>query len=191
MFTSSFYVSLFSTKWTKKSIQNLSSSTQYWYQQFYFFLWPVPHVIFPSAHSAVQQVESFALSLSTRSQEILLEAKDSNCLVLAAGQELQVYSLKGALLATFKDHALPISSICVVGLALFHLWAESCSVARTDFSSSSLVQDSFRVVTASRDLSLRVLTWRNDREGGLTLESRYHLLGGSHTMSRSFKLFVS
>ncbi|XP_075883089.1 F-box/WD repeat-containing protein 12 isoform X2 [Nelusetta ayraudi] len=107
----------------------------------------------------MQQVESFALSLSTRSQEILLEAKDSNCLVLAAGQELQVCSLKGALLATFKDHALPISSICV---------------------------DSFRVLTASRDLSLRVLTWRNDREGGLTLESRYHLLGGSHTMSSGF-----
>lgn len=81
----------------------------------------MPRVIFPSVHSAVQQVESFALSLSTRSQEILLEAKDSNCLVLAAGQELQVYSLKGALLATFKDHALPISSICVVSFALFHL----------------------------------------------------------------------
>lgn len=36
-------------------------------------------------------------------------------------------------------------------------------------------------MTASRDLSLRVLTWRN---GGVTLESRYHLLGGSHTMAR-------
>lgn len=47
-----------------------------------------------------------------------------------------------------------------------------------------ILQDSFRVVTASRDLSLRVLTWRNDRDSGLTLESRYHLLGGSHTMSR-------
>lgn len=66
----------------------------------------------------MQQVESFALSLSTSSQEILLEAKDSNCLVLAAAQELRVYSLKGALLATFMDHALPISSICVVGFAL-------------------------------------------------------------------------
>uniref|UniRef100_A0A1A8S7Q8 F-box and WD repeat domain containing 12 n=1 Tax=Nothobranchius rachovii TaxID=451742 RepID=A0A1A8S7Q8_9TELE len=46
--------------------------------------------------------------------------------------------------------------------------------------------DSFRVVTASQDLSLRVLTWRNHRDGGLTLESRYHLLGGSHTMARGF-----
>ncbi len=45
-------------------------------------------------------------------------------------------------------------------------------------------QDSFRVVTASRDLSLRVLTWRNDPEHGLTLESQYHLLGGSFTRSR-------
>lgn len=107
----------------------------------------------------VQQVESFPLALSTWSPQILLEAKDSNCIVLAAGKQLWVYSLKGALLADFTEHTMPISSICV---------------------------DSFRVVTASRDLSLRVLTWRNDRDRGLTLESRYHLLGGSHTMSRGF-----
>lgn len=47
-----------------------------------------------------------------------------------------------------------------------------------------ILQDSFRVVTASRDLSLRVLTWRNDPEHGLTLASQYHLLGGSLTRSR-------
>ncbi len=40
------------------------------------------------------------------------------------------------------------------------------------------------MVTASRDLSLRILTWRNDPEHGLTLESQYHLLGGSLTRSR-------
>ncbi|XP_070824864.1 F-box/WD repeat-containing protein 12 [Chaetodon trifascialis] len=107
----------------------------------------------------VQQVESFSLMLDTSSSNILLEAKDSNCLVLAADRTLWVYSLKGALLASFEEHTMPISSICV---------------------------DSFRVVTASQDLSLRVLTWRNDRDRGLTLESRYHLLGGSHTMSRGF-----
>ncbi|XP_035513463.1 F-box/WD repeat-containing protein 12 [Morone saxatilis] len=107
----------------------------------------------------VQQVESFPLTVNSRSSDILLEAKDSNCLVLAANQELWVYSLKGALLASFKEHTMPISSICV---------------------------DRFRVATASQDLSLRVLTWRNDRDRGLTLESRYHLLGGSHTMSRGF-----
>lgn len=45
------------------------------------------------------------------------------------------------------------------------------------------------MVTASRDLSLRVLTWGSDAERGLnTLESRYHLLGGSHTMSRSLRM---
>lgn len=81
-------------------------------------------MIFPSPDSAAQQVESFALPLSTRSQEILLEAKDSNCLVLAADQELRVYSLKGALLATFRDHALPISSICVVGCSLTWHWVK-------------------------------------------------------------------
>ncbi|XP_054465740.1 F-box/WD repeat-containing protein 12 isoform X2 [Anoplopoma fimbria] len=107
----------------------------------------------------VQQVESFPLTLNHWSPQILLEARDSNCLVMAAGQELWVYSLKGALLASFKEHTMPISSICV---------------------------DSFRVVTASHDLSLRVLTWRNDRAEGLTLESQYHLLGGSHTVSRGF-----
>lgn len=61
----------------------------------------------------VQQVESF--TLNTSSSEILLEAKNSNCLVLAASQELLVYSLKGDLLAHFKDHTMSISSMCVVG----------------------------------------------------------------------------
>ncbi|KAK1898576.1 F-box/WD repeat-containing protein 12 [Dissostichus eleginoides] len=107
----------------------------------------------------VQQVESFPLTLNTRSSQVLLEAADSNCLVLAAGQGLYVYSLKGALIANFKEHTMSISSISV---------------------------DSFRVVTASQDLSLRVLTWGKDRDHGLTLESQYHLLGGSHTMSRGF-----
>lgn len=55
---------------------------------------------------------------------------------------------------------------------------------------SSCLQDSFRAVTASQDLSLRVLTWRNDRVRGLTLESQYHLLGGSHTMSRYCMLYA-
>lgn len=61
----------------------------------------------------VQQVESF--TLNTSSAEILLEAKNSNCLVLTADQELLVYSLKGDLLASFRDHTRPISSMCVVG----------------------------------------------------------------------------
>ncbi|KAM9750865.1 F-box/WD repeat-containing protein 12 isoform 1-T2 [Menidia menidia] len=107
----------------------------------------------------VQQVESFPLTLSTRSSKFLLEAKSTNCLVLAVDEQLLVYSLKGALLSSFKDHIMPISSICV---------------------------DSFRVVTASQDLSLRVLTWRKDGDHGHALESQYHLLGGTHTMFRGF-----
>lgn len=107
----------------------------------------------------VQQVESFALTPDIRASHILLKAKNSSTLVVSTDHGLWVYSLKGALIASFKDHTQPITSICV---------------------------DSFRVVTASRDLSLRVLTWRNDRDQGLTLEGRYHLLGGSHTMSRGF-----
>lgn len=156
----------------------------------------------------VQQVESFPLTLNTRNTQILLEAKDSNCLVLAADQELQVYSLKGALLASFKDHTMPISSICVVGW--FLIWTSNTCHPLTVFAwhstihpgwkilvheknrlvSSSHLQDSFRVVTASQDLSLRVLTWRNDRDLGMTLESQYHLLGGSHTMSRYCTLYA-
>ncbi|XP_053706229.1 F-box/WD repeat-containing protein 12 isoform X3 [Synchiropus splendidus] len=108
----------------------------------------------------VQQVESFPLSISGSSSGIHLAAKDSNSIVLASGQQLLVYSLKGVLLSSFKDHILPITSICV---------------------------DSFRVVTASEDLSLRVLTWRRNQDGGLTLEGKYHLLGGSHNMSRGFR----
>ncbi|CAB1424765.1 unnamed protein product [Pleuronectes platessa] len=107
----------------------------------------------------VQQVESFPLTLKNWSSHILLEARDSNCLVVAADQQLWVYSLKGALLANFKEHIMSISSICL---------------------------DNFRVVTASQDLSLRVLTWTKNKDNGLSLESRYHLLGGSHTMSRGF-----
>lgn len=107
----------------------------------------------------VQQVESFALELNNWSSGILLQAKDSNCIVLAGDKTLWVYSLKGEQLASFREHDGHISSMCV---------------------------DSFRVVTASEDLSLRVLTWRNDRDKGLMLESQYHLLGGSHTMFRGF-----
>ncbi|XP_061544696.1 F-box/WD repeat-containing protein 12 isoform X2 [Phycodurus eques] len=110
----------------------------------------------------VQQVESFPLTLNSTSSNILLEAKDSNSIVMAADHHLWVYSLKGTLLASFKEHTMPITSICV---------------------------DSFRVVTASQDLSLHVLTWKHDRDRGLTLESRYQLLGGSHTMSRCVLTF--
>ncbi|XP_056158133.1 F-box/WD repeat-containing protein 12 [Lampris incognitus] len=107
----------------------------------------------------VQTVESFTMPVNSSTSDVMLEAKDGNTLVVAADCQLCVYSLKGVLLSSFKDHTALISSICV---------------------------DNFRVVTASRDLSLRVLTWRNDRDQGLTLEGRYHLLGGSHTMSRGF-----
>jgi len=63
----------------------------------------------------VQQVASFPLPLNRRASHVLLRAKDSACLVLAAGAELWVYSVTGALLASFKEHAMPISSVCVVG----------------------------------------------------------------------------
>lgn len=105
-----------------------------------------------------QQVASFPVTLSHRS-DVILEARGSSTLLVTDGNHLKVYTFKGELVASFNDHSQPITALCV---------------------------DSFRVVTASRDLSLRILTWRNDPEHGLTLESQYHLLGGSLTRSRGF-----
>lgn len=110
-----------------------------------------------------QQVESFKLELNQWHSDIILKAKGNSTILLTDSNDLKVYTIKGALIATFKDHTQPIISLFV---------------------------DNFRVVTASRDLSLRVLTWRNDRDAGLTLESQYHLLGGSHSMSRGFSQVV-
>lgn len=76
----------------------------------------------------VQQVESFPLTLNTGTSQILLEAKDSNCLVLAANQELWVYSLKGDMLANFREHTMPITSICVVG------WFLNCKSNKYHFT---------------------------------------------------------
>ncbi|XP_062871802.1 F-box/WD repeat-containing protein 12 isoform X2 [Trichomycterus rosablanca] len=106
-----------------------------------------------------QQVESFQLDLKAPHVHVILQAKGNGTLLLTDANELRVYTIKGAVIASFTDHVLPITSLCV---------------------------DHFRVVTASQDLSLRVLTWRNDRDKGLVLESQYHLLGGSHTTSRGF-----
>ncbi|XP_030625437.1 F-box/WD repeat-containing protein 12 [Chanos chanos] len=106
-----------------------------------------------------QPVESFALGLTRSNSDLILHTKGNSTIVVADANHLKVYTMKGALIATFKDHTLPITSLCM---------------------------DGFRVVTASQDLSLRVLTWRREKDKGLTLESQYHLLGGSHTMSRGF-----
>lgn len=105
-----------------------------------------------------QQVASFQVDLNHRS-DVILQARGSSTVLLADRNHLKVYTIKGELVANFEDHLQPITALCV---------------------------DSFRVVTASRDLSLRILTWRTDPEHGLTLESQYHLLGGSHTRSRGF-----
>ncbi|KAI1892199.1 hypothetical protein AGOR_G00130860 [Albula goreensis] len=107
---------------------------------------------------SVQQVESFQLATS-RGSDVLLQTRGSDTLVVAMANTLRVYTSKGVMLASFEDHTQPIAALCV---------------------------DSFRVVTASRDLSLRVLTWKKERDRGLTLQSKFHLLGGSHSMSRGF-----
>ncbi|KAJ8257218.1 hypothetical protein GJAV_G00183180 [Gymnothorax javanicus] len=107
----------------------------------------------------VQQVKTFPLADGGRRPDVLLETQGSDTLMVATGNTLKVYSLKGDLVASFEDHTEPIAALCV---------------------------DSFRVVTASRDLSLRVLTWKKQGNKGRTLQSKFQLLGGSHTMSRGF-----
>uniref|UniRef100_A0A8C1AZ53 Si:ch73-142c19.1 n=3 Tax=Cyprinus carpio TaxID=7962 RepID=A0A8C1AZ53_CYPCA len=105
-----------------------------------------------------QQVASFQVALSHRS-DVILEARGSSTLLVTDGNHLKVYTIKGELITSFEDHSQPITALCV---------------------------DSFRVVTASRDLSLRILTWRSDPVHGHTLQSQYQLLGGSITRSRGF-----
>ncbi|KAJ8265900.1 hypothetical protein COCON_G00149990 [Conger conger] len=107
----------------------------------------------------VQQVETFQLAVGTRQPDVLLQTQGSDTLLVATANTLRVYTLKGVLLASFKDHTQPIAALCA---------------------------DSFRVVTASRDLSLRVLTWKKETNTQRALHSKFHLLGGSHTMSRGF-----
>ncbi|TRY60653.1 hypothetical protein DNTS_033845 [Danionella cerebrum] len=105
----------------------------------------------------LHQLCSFQVEVS-HGPDVILEAS-SSALLFSAGNHLKVYTLRGDLMADFQDHTQPIAALCV---------------------------DSFRVVTASRDLSLRVLTWRKDPVHGLSLEGRYHLLGGSLSRSRGF-----
>ncbi|MBN3297750.1 FBW12 protein, partial [Amia calva] len=106
-----------------------------------------------------EQVGSFQLETGGWHPETLLRGCGSGTVLTASGHHLKVYTVNGTMLACFKDHTEPITAICA---------------------------DSFRVVTASQDLSLRVLTWQQLKDKGLSLDSRYHLLGGSHMFSRGF-----
>ncbi|XP_014353637.1 F-box/WD repeat-containing protein 12 isoform X2 [Latimeria chalumnae] len=106
-----------------------------------------------------EQVGSFTLPLHGLSRDVILESRGTDCLVIAHGAQLELYSISGTQLARFKDHREPITAICL---------------------------DSFRVVTSSMDLSLRVYTWKRQKDKTFSLESRYHLLGGSHMQSRGF-----
>ena len=72
-------------------------------------IWPVIVMVLLS----VQQVASFDVGINSTTSDVLLEAKGST-LVVVADKVLRVYSLTGALLASFSDHTEPITSICVV-----------------------------------------------------------------------------
>lgn len=129
-----------------------------------------------------QQVASFQVALSHRS-DVILEARGSSTLLVTDGNHLKVYTFKGELVASFEDHLQPITALCVVSGLTYQYKNSPCGQFDIKMN-CAILQDSFRVVTASRDLSLRILTWRNDPEHGLALESQYHLLGGSFTRSR-------
>lgn len=78
--------------------------------------------IWPNFHRcstiSVEQVEKFELVFEGRTSDILLEGKGSSTLVVAAHRELKVYTVKGELICSFKDHTEPICSICVVCFSL-------------------------------------------------------------------------
>ena len=83
----------------------------------------------------VQQVASSTLQLKCRASDILLEAKDSSALVVAADQELWLFSLQGVYLASFKNYTEPISSISVVRCMRWIVWKNSqqiSSIARNE-----------------------------------------------------------
>ncbi|XP_067854804.1 F-box/WD repeat-containing protein 12 isoform X2 [Heptranchias perlo] len=106
-----------------------------------------------------EQVGNFTYKVAGWNNDILLEGRGINTIILAQGTELKLFSTDGIHLAGFCDHKEIISGISV---------------------------DPFRVVTASMDLSLRVYTWKRQPNKCLSLESNYHLLGGSHLRSRGF-----
>ncbi|XP_032893086.1 F-box/WD repeat-containing protein 12 isoform X2 [Amblyraja radiata] len=91
--------------------------------------------------------------------DILLEGHGINTIIIAHNTEMKLFSIDGVQLARYHEHKNTISGISV---------------------------DPFRVVTASMDLSLRVYTWKRQPNRCLSLESNYHLLGGSHMRSRGF-----
>ncbi|XP_075795794.1 F-box/WD repeat-containing protein 12 isoform X2 [Pelodiscus sinensis] len=105
-----------------------------------------------------QQIASFTLPGGTRTTAILMEGHGTETILLGCGSELKLYSIFGTQLEVFQDHKNTITS----------LWV-----------------DSFRVVTSSMDLSLRVYTWKKVNKIS-SLTGRYHLLGGSHRWSRGF-----
>lgn len=133
--------------------------------------------------TSAQQVASFRVELSHRS-DVILEARGSSTLLVADGNHLKVYTIKGELVASFEDHLQPITAFSVVRCLNIHIKTFPVNSLTYKTWIVLILQDSFKVVTASRDLSLRVLTWRNDPQHGLILESQYHLLGGSHSRSR-------
>uniref|UniRef100_A0A8D0L1R4 Uncharacterized protein n=1 Tax=Sphenodon punctatus TaxID=8508 RepID=A0A8D0L1R4_SPHPU len=105
-----------------------------------------------------QQVASFAVPGGSWREQTIMQGYGTETILLGHGSELKLCSVFGTQHETFQDHKNTITSIWV---------------------------DSFRVVTSSLDLSLRVYTWKKPNKT-CSLLSRYQLLGGSHRWSRGF-----
>ncbi|XP_019392498.1 PREDICTED: F-box/WD repeat-containing protein 12 isoform X1 [Crocodylus porosus] len=105
-----------------------------------------------------QQVTRFTLPENRWNMQSLMEGYGTETILIGCGSELKLYSISGTQLECFQDHKDTITS----------LWV-----------------DSFRVVTSSLDLSLRVYMWKKANQA-CALQSLYQLLGGSHKWSRGF-----
>lgn len=103
-----------------------------------------------------QQLASFPLPDSVTPH--LMQAHDSQTILLTSSSELVLFTIHGLQLMAFQDHQQPITS----------LWV-----------------DADRVITAALDLSLRVYVW-NKKNTSPVLKSCYHLLGGSHRWASGF-----
>lgn len=127
----------------------------------------------------------------------LMKGHSSQVILLASGSELVLFNIHGLQLAAFQDHRKRITSLWVVSVAPAppmpqspapgpeprpHLGAPPWEPP-SQLPVASHFKDQSRVITSSFDLSLRVYVWNKDTKRPV-LDSRYHLLGGSHRWAR-------
>ena len=121
------------------------------------------------------------------SQSVKLEAPPTTAAyingVLVMGDEMGVVRvvdpMTGACLKRFHDHKGAVTDLHAVSY-------------KNNFASLIFgVQDSFRVLSCSKDYSIRVFQWlRSDESNTPQLRSRYQLLGGSVALKKQSVYFI-